>query len=55
MQQALQYIYDAFFRGFDAWLSTNPKLRGPPPNSLFFYKEFLRKELSNQMADRLDA
>jgi hypothetical protein len=52
VQPLLAYIHDNYFRALDAWaISNDPK--GPPPSTLTYYKEFLRKELSNLIAEKL--
>ncbi|KAI8902708.1 hypothetical protein BC833DRAFT_613829 [Globomyces pollinis-pini] len=51
VRQALSYIHEGFFRAVDAWQVADHRTRGPPPSSLTFYKEYMRKELSNRIAE----
>ena len=50
VHQVLAYIHENFFNSLDQWLSLNTSQRGPPPSALGYFKEYLRKELSNQIA-----
>ena len=51
VQQVLGYIHEAYFRKMDSWIAADPSSRGPAPSSLTFYKEYLRRDLSNRIAE----
>lgn len=51
VQQVLTFVHEGFFHNFDIWLNSSPETRGNAPSTLTFYKEFLRKELSNHIAE----
>ena len=51
VQQVLGYIHESYFRKMDAWIASDPVSRGPAPSSLTYYKEFLRRDLSNRIAE----
>ena len=50
VQNVLAYIHENFFKALEIWQSSEFSTRGPPPNSLYFYKEFMRRELSQKIA-----
>ncbi|KAJ3274808.1 Multiple epidermal growth factor-like domains protein 8 [Terramyces sp. JEL0728] len=51
VQQVLSFIHESYFKQLDAWNATDPAIRGTPPTSLTFYKEYMRKELSSKIAE----
>jgi hypothetical protein len=51
VQQVLAFIHEGFFRSLDSWSNLPVESRGPPPSSLTYYKEYMRKELSNRLAE----
>jgi hypothetical protein len=51
VQQVLKHIHENYFRSLDTWISGNVATRGEPLSSLVFYKDYLRRELSNIIAD----
>ncbi|KAJ3324958.1 Multiple epidermal growth factor-like domains protein 8 [Boothiomyces sp. JEL0866] len=51
VQQVLAFIHENYFKQLDIWNASDPAVRGPPPTSLTFYKEYMRKELSSKIAE----
>ncbi|KAJ3259569.1 hypothetical protein HK103_002123 [Boothiomyces macroporosus] len=51
VQQVLAFIHENYFKQLDIWNAADPSIRGLPPTSLTFYKEYMRKELSGKIAE----
>ena len=51
VQQVLAQVHEQYFKNLELWLAMEKESRGPPPSSVGCYKELLRRELSQRIAD----